>query len=116
MGLLDGGLKNIINGALKGMAITIVFYHETTRPGVNAWEPAAKIRTQYSSKGFVTDYNERMIDGAIIQRGDKQIILLAGSCTVKPEPGDSVVVNGQTMTVINTATDPATAAYTLQVR
>lgn len=116
MGLLNGGLKNIIHNSLKGMALPVVFYRETVRAGTEPWEPAAKIKTEYSAKGFVTDYNERMIDGTIVQRGDKKVILLAGSCTTKPEPGDSVLIDSKYMTIVNVSTDPASASYSIQVR
>lgn len=93
---------------------------------VTAWDRQAGQLTsgvnpttqEYSARGFVEDYKDFFIDGAIIQRGDRKITLLADTVAsgAVPETGDKLVIEGTTQIIVNVARDPAGATYTCQAR
>lgn len=72
----------------------------------------------YACKGFVADYRASEIDGTIIRRGDRKVILLGASLaeTFDPQPGDAVAIEGGAWKVINVERDPAGATFTCQAR
>lgn len=74
---------------------------------------------EYSCRGVLEDYDDRQIDGELILRGDRKVLLLGksiGGGAVEPKPGDQVTIEGRTFSVIGVTRDPAAATYTLQVR
>lgn len=74
--------------------------------------------TDYKASGIVSRYDESEIDGTLILRTDRKVLLLAGTIDgyVVPEPGDRVTIQGATYTVEDVGSDPANATYTLQAR
>lgn len=76
--------------------------------------------TGHTVKGFVDEYKDYQIDGTLIQRGDRKVVILGGSLSsgVIPEPGDKITAEGQTRTIVEDGVkrDPAGATYTCQVR
>jgi hypothetical protein len=75
-------------------------------------------KTNYVGKGFVDDYEDRYIDGTIIRRGDRKVIILGASLPsgVVPKPTDQTIIEGETKTIVNVTRDPAGATYECQVR
>lgn len=74
--------------------------------------------TQASARGIIDDYDSAQIDGTLIQKDDRRVLLLGGTISggVVPKPGDQVTIENSTYNVIRVARDPAAATYTLQVR
>jgi len=76
--------------------------------------------TGHTVKGFVDEYKDYQIDGTLIQRGDRKVVILGGSLSsgVIPEPGDKITAEGETRTIVEDGVkrDPAGATYTCQVR
>lgn len=74
--------------------------------------------TQASARGIIDDYDSAQIDGTLIQKDDRKVLLLGGTISggVVPKPGDQVAIEGSTYNVVRVARDPAAATYTLQVR
>lgn len=100
--VFDVTLKSTTQGA-RGVALT---------GGTN---PSS---VDYTVKGFVSDYTEYQIDGTIIQKGDRVVVILGASLPdgVIPKPDDQVVAEGKTGVVINVTRDPAGATYQCQWR
>lgn len=77
--------------------------------------------TSYATRGIVADYRQSQIDGTLIQQGDRQVKLLGGLLAklgVTPEPGDRVVAESETFTIVpeGVSRDAAGAVFTCQVR
>ena len=74
--------------------------------------------TSHSARGVVGDYTDYQMDGTLVQRGDRWVLLLASTITglAVPQPGDKVTIQGATYLVVRVKSDPANATYTAQVR
>lgn len=60
--------------------------------------------TDATVKAFFKDYKERQIDGEIIKRNDKQILIAASALSVTPQTNDTIVDGGVTYTIVNMET------------
>lgn len=79
----------------------------------------AKTEATYSCRGFVEDYRDSQIDGTIVEKGDRMIVLIGDSIAdgAVPAVDDKVTIEGRTYTIVGPVKrDPAAATYTLQVR
>ena len=74
--------------------------------------------TEHTVKGFEDSYNERQIDGTIVQRGDRKILVLGSTLPsgIEPEPNDELALANKTWRVVNVNSDPARATYECQSR
>lgn len=71
----------------------------------------------YAARGYVSDYASGQVDGTMIQRGDRCVVIYASTLSVVPEPGDRVTVDGVGYALIRVEDrDPAGARYVCQVR
>ena len=87
--------------------------------GLRADNPTGGIDSSskaYTGKGYVDSYREFLVDGHIIQQGDRKIVLLGASFPVEPEPGDSILIEGRTRLIVNVVRDPAGATFECQAR
>ena len=69
-------------------------------------------------RGFVSDYKAYLIDGTIIQRGDRMVTILGASLPsgVIPRANNKTIIENETKTIIHVDRDPAGATYKCQVR
>ena len=78
------------------------------------------IEQSYKATGLVSDYKAYQIDGTLIRAGDRQVLLFGASIEsgAVPEPGDSVTIDGETLTIVKDGVkrDPAKASYQCQCR
>jgi len=72
--------------------------------------------TTYAVRGFVEDFDTRMIDGTIITAKDRKVTILGHGLTVEPAPQDKITIESKTYQVVHVKRDPAAATYTLHVR
>lgn len=88
-----------------------------------AYDPAARSHGTGSTVNesvtvVVVSYNEREIDGALIQRRDKRIIM--GGAEVAPRMNDKITVGGTTYEIIDvdpiSPDDTVVLAYFIQAR
>lgn len=72
----------------------------------------------YSARGILVEYDDKEIDGTLVVKGDKQVLLLGATIASSkiPVPGDSVTIEGYTYNIIKVSRDPAAATYSCQVR
>ena len=76
------------------------------------------VETDYIAEGFTDDYEDYQIDGTIIQRGDRKVVILGASLPsgVIPTPNDKTTAEAVERTIINVDRDSAGATYLCQVR
>jgi len=116
-------LAKIINDSINqaGGLVPLTLYSRTpgTRTtgdpagGTNASEAPA------SGQGIIEDYEDSQIDGTIVRKGDRRVLIMGDSLPsgVMPQLNDSVEIEGVTYKVVGVpARDPAAATYTCQVR
>ena len=107
-----------INKALGPLVFSVTLIRATggSRTSANLTEKKQTTST-VTGKGFVDDYDARLIDGTIIKRGDRKVVILGDSLGgVVPVPNDQTTIEGETKTIINVTRDPAGATYECQVR
>lgn len=77
-----------------------------------------KRKTTYKVKGFVESYSDNVIDGTVIRKYDRKINIIALSIPGLeiPRPGDVIVAEGRSDTILAVERDPAGAIYTCQGR
>lgn len=114
MGLLDGGIQTIVNGAADFLMLDVTF----TTVVEGAYVPGTgqvNVETNYACRGFVEEDAKRYIDLGLVQRGDRVITLLQPSLSVTPSDGDKVTIRSVVSTVQSVAQDPAEATWILGV-
>jgi hypothetical protein len=113
------GLRSTASALLqdKGMAMTL---HKRTPA---AYDPATAStmvdEVDHACTGAQFDFPALLIDGTMIQRGDKKVVLSAQGLTVVPDVGDAMTAGTTRRNVISVkAIAPAdiVVAYVLQVR
>lgn len=74
--------------------------------------------TTFTARGFVDTYEESEIDGEIIKRGDRIVVLIGDSISggAVPQANDTVAIEGGTYRVVAVDRDPAKATYECQAR
>jgi len=80
---------------------------------------AGETVTDFPCTGFIDDYQDKEIDGTLIQVGDRRILLLGNTIaggTVRPERKDQITIEGQVHTILRITRDPDAATYVCQTR
>ena len=111
--------KEINKGLGPGLPdATLTIVTPGTRTGGALTDGTNPTTTTHAAKGFMDDYEDFQIDGTIIQRGDRMVVLLGDSIAdgVIPAPGDRVTIEGEEFNIVNVKRDPAGATYTCQAR
>lgn len=119
MGLLDGGIKQIIGSALNSTFLDFVLVKSTTIAPTNPWENPTVTEAEYACKAIITKFKYHEIDGEKIKAEDHKILFLADSMTVEPAIDDRVYRVGETnryLIVSPVRKDPAGATFTAQAR
>lgn len=99
-----------------GQAVTV--RHRTAGAYDPATGSAAVTVTDELGSGAVFDYATKQIDGSMIQRGDKYVLLSPAGVTA-PEPDDRILVGATEYGVVsvNTTSPAGTAVlHTVQIR
>lgn len=101
----------------KGQSLTL------TKRTSGTYAPSAGTSTvteaAYTVTGAVFDYPAAVIDGTLIQRGDKRVLMSALGLSVTPDVDDSLTISGVAHQIISakpTAPAGVTVLWTLQVR
>jgi hypothetical protein len=74
--------------------------------------------TTYACKGFIEDFDLRLMKGTLVEEGDRKAVILGGSLPdgIVPRTKDQVTIEGHQYNVIHVGRDPAGAVYTMVVR
>ncbi len=83
---------------------------------VDPADPPAPTATNYSCKAIVDTYSDYFSRGGLVQDGDRKVLILANSLSVRPVVNSRVTVGTTVFTVVSVDTDPATAVWVLQGR
>ena len=69
-------------------------------------------------RGVISDYADSQINGTLIKKGDRQVLLIANTFPGKPVPvpDDKVIIENLTYNIVAVKRDPAAATYKCQVR
>lgn len=93
------------------------------KPGAAAYNPAtgdvAASSTDFAVRGLIESYSEFHVAQGLVKAGDRRIIIAAGSLSVTPQQGDTLLLGGQTFFIVNVKSDYAgdtPILHTLQVR
>ena len=119
MGLLDGGIKQIIGSALNSTFLDFVLVKSTNTEPTNPWENPTVVDATYPCKAIITQFKYHEIDGEKIKAEDHKIVFLADSMAIEPAIDDRVQRVGETrryLIVSPVRKDPAGATFTAQVR
>lgn len=74
-------------------------------------------KTNVACRGYIADFEEHQIDGALVTRQDRLVVLFASSLgTTVPKERDEVTIEGDTYKIHRVTRDPASAEYQLTVR
>jgi hypothetical protein len=114
MGLLDGDIATIVDGALSGILLDVT----VTQVVEGSYTPGTGVtntETEYSGKGFVEEDVQRYIDTGMLNGGTRVITLTQGSLSITPAKGDKVTIRGTESVVQDVAQDPAAATWVLGV-
>jgi hypothetical protein len=79
--------------------------------------PQAGEPTRYPCRGFIENVSVRMIDGALVQVGDRKITILGATLKTEPQTGigkDLIEIEGGTWAALQVLSrDPAGATYSI---
>ncbi|NBX02616.1 MAG: hypothetical protein EBR02_00845 [Alphaproteobacteria bacterium] len=100
-----------------GAAVTL------RKPGTETYDTTTgnliQPNTEYNVRGLIEDYSEFHVSQGLVKAGDRRIILAAGSLSVTPAPGDTILFAGQSFLIIGVHSEYAADTpiiHTLQVR
>lgn len=111
MGLLDGGLAQIFNGAFRGIFLDATLHrHTTTDDGGGGGSTTWTDEPVKAQLDLVTD---RMTAAAGYTDSDQRILVLAHGVD-EITTDDQITVKGKRWSIASVTTDPATAAYELR--
>ncbi len=89
----------------------------TRTPGAltSGTQPSSATKT---AKGYIEDYDNDQIDETIVAKGDRKVVLLAGSIqdNAVPKNGDTITIEGVTFTIMDVGRDSLQAIYICQGR
>ncbi len=120
MSILDGEIAEMVADALESANVPYDLTLTRSTPGEvdpdEPWVVPEPTITAHACRGFVDSYRADQVDGTVIQRNDRKVMVLVPTLSITPVPGDTVTARGQTYGVVHVDADPALATWTLQVR
>lgn len=113
---LEGALKRTIGKAFERVFLPATLQREEPgTPNPDApWEPVVPITRSYPCRAIVETYSDFYRAQELVTESDRKVLVLAASLAVEPVAGDRVQIGGKTYTVVEIATDPAGATWTLR--
>jgi len=112
---LEGSIRRTIGKAMASIFFPVTIIRTVPGDGP-VWDPGPSVDVEYRCKGFVDTYSDFYLATGNVLSSDRKIVVLTDTLTISPEIGDRVRARGQTFSVLNVATDPAEATWTLQAR
>lgn len=84
-------------------------------PVTETWEVEPTTET-HGFDGILTAYRQSLVDGTVIQQGDRRLVVRQAAMDIEPVNGETITVNGTDYTVVSWDADGAGAVYKLQIR
>lgn len=76
------------------------------------------VDTDYPCRGFIDEFKDEWVNGTTVKVNDRKIVILGASLPigVVPEPGDKILAEGKSWTIVKEGVkrDPAAATYECQ--
>lgn len=113
---LSGSLATQIYKGMKALFLDATYTVDVPGTITDPADPPAPTPTDYACKAIVEKYSDYFSKQGLVQDGDRRVIILADSLSVRPVANARVTIQGITFTVISVDTDPATAAWEIQGR
>jgi hypothetical protein len=91
-------------------------------PGIRGADSTAGINPSeqsFTGRGVIEEYMDDQIDGTLIKKGDRKVILITNTFAglPVPEPTDKIIIESMNLIIVNPVKrDPAAATYTCQCR
>lgn len=93
------------------------------KPGSDTYDPATGNLTtasaDYAVNALIESYSEFHVAKGLVKAGDRRIIIAAASLSVTPQQGDTLILGGQSLLIVNVKSEYAGSTpilHTLQVR
>ncbi len=119
-GLFGVDLPKILNGALGSNSLdaTLVVVTPGTRTPGDPTSGTNPTTANKTAKGYVQDYDDFQVDGEMVQRGDRKIVLFADAIesSAVPKTSDRITIESSTYDIVNVKRGPAAATYVCQAR
>lgn len=113
-GLVNKHLSPIVKAA------TLVKKTSGTRDSADLAGGTKPSSAPFTARGFVANYRDGQIDGTLITKSDRKIVLIADSIASAqvPKPGDRITIEGATFVIKDdgVSRDPASATYVCRSR
>ena len=112
-------IAGIVDGAMSsGLPIvTLVKVTTGTRDDNDPTAGNKPVKNNYKGRGFIDDYKDGQINDTSILSGDRKVTIIGNTLKGQvPTPGDYVIAEGITYSIIAVKRDPAAATYSCQVR
>src|SRR6056297_3628561 len=84
-------------------------------PVDETWETEPSSAT-YTVQGILTAYRQSLVDGTVIQQGDRRLVVRQAELGVEPVNGETITVDGTDYTVVSWESDGVGAVYKLRIR
>src|SRR5690625_5105035 len=116
MSLFDIDIQGIVSDSLSGQlypaTLTRVIPGEYD-PITDTWTDEQTL--EFHSEGIIETYSEEMRAAGLATEKDRKILLLAKPLGTDPKAGDTIEIEGQTLTVTGIPErDPASATWTVR--
>lgn len=93
-------LRSTAHGLLRDKGATLTLTKKTSGAYSQSTGAATVTETTYSITAAVFDYPQRVIDGTLIQQGDKKVLVSAQGLTVDPDVDDAVTISSVSHQVV----------------
>lgn len=118
MGLLDGGIRDIVGNALTGVFLDFTLI-QVSKTKAKPWEATDNVETETRIKAINASFKYHEIDGTNIKQTDRKVIILAKDLSVVPKVGDMLQQDGESdryQIISPVLKDAAGATYTCHCR
>lgn len=116
---LLSSLRATINTAMGGLFLNATLTRDvagTPSPDTEPFDPVAVTTTDYSCKAIHDEYDSTSRTDGTIDQQDVKLIILAGSLSVTPIPGDRITIRSVAYAIQDVASDPALATWICRAR
>lgn len=118
-------IRDIVGDVFNGFIFTTAMLSRdaetTVSPAAESWEVGAVETTFYPCKALVDEWNATYIARGLVNAGERKILILGSSINTTPAPGDRILVEGETFTIVPAGSgqpavsrDPARAIWTVR--
>jgi hypothetical protein len=113
---LSGSIATQIYKGMKALFLDATYTVDVAGTITDPADPPAPTPTNYACLAIVEKYSDYFSKQGLVQDGDRKVLILANSLSVRPVVNSRITISGITFTTIKVDTDPATAIWEIQGR